>query len=112
VTDRENSRIQIFTTSGDLVSEWTNVFRPTDLCIDENDIVYVSELCRRVSIFTLDGTLITRWGNEAHELTDPLFLAPHGIAVDSHGDIYVGEVSLTSAKVDRGPRTIQKFSLI
>jgi DNA-binding beta-propeller fold protein YncE len=111
VTDRENSRIQIFTTSGDFVSEWTNVFRPTDLCIDENDIVYVSELCRRVSIFTIDGELITRWGNEAHEITDPLFLAPHGIAVDSRGDIYVGEVSLTSAKVDRGPRTIQKFSL-
>ena len=61
---------------------------------------------------TIDGELITRWGNEAHELTDPLFLAPHGIAVDSHGDIYVGEVSLTSAKVDRGSRTIQKFSLV
>jgi sugar lactone lactonase YvrE len=110
VTDRENSRIQIFSAKGSFLSEWTNLIRPTDLCIDKNDVVYVSELCRRISIFTIDGHLITRWGNEGHEAADPLFLAPHGIAVDSRGDLYVGEVSLTYAKVDRGPRTIQKFA--
>ena len=43
---------------------------------------------------------------------DPLFVAPHAIAVDSQGDLYVGEVSFTESKVDRGARTIQKFARI
>jgi DNA-binding beta-propeller fold protein YncE len=112
LVDRENSRIQIFNKDGEFLTQWTNLFRPTDLWIDDEDIVYVSELCRRVSIFTMKGELLARWGNEGHDSDDPLFVAPHGIAVDSKGDLYVGEVSLTSANVDRGARTIQKFSRI
>jgi hypothetical protein len=30
--------------------------------------------------------------------------------VDSRGDLYVGEVSFTDSKVDRGARTLQKFA--
>jgi len=41
---------------------------------------------------------------------EALFVAPHAVAVDSHGDVYVGEVAATHAKVDRGARTIQKFA--
>ena len=39
------------------------------------------------------------------------FIAPHGIAVDSHGDIYVGEVSYTirGSKMDP-PRELRSFS--
>jgi hypothetical protein len=47
-----------------------------------------------------------------HETADPLFVAPHAIAVDSKGDLYIGEVSFTESKVDRGFRTIQKFARI
>lgn len=112
LVDRENSRIQIFNKDGEFLTQWINLFRPTDLWIDDEDIVYVSELCRRVSIFTINGELLARWGNEGHDVSDPLFVAPHGIAVDSKGDLYVGEVSLTSANIDRGSRTIQKFSRI
>ncbi|WP_331232798.1 peptidyl-alpha-hydroxyglycine alpha-amidating lyase family protein [Natronorarus salvus] len=107
VTDRENSRIQVFDTSGELVAEWTDLIRPTDVVVD--DAVFVSELCRRVSVFTADGELLTRWGNERHPTDDPLFVAPHAIAVDSNGDLYVGEVSYTYKGIDRGPRAIQKF---
>jgi DNA-binding beta-propeller fold protein YncE len=109
VADRENSRIQIFNDKGEFLTQWTDLFRPTDLCI-ANDVVYVSELCRRISIFTMEGKLLARWGNEGHDPGDPLFVAPHAVAVDSHGDLYIGEVAVTSAKVDRGARTIQKFA--
>ena len=78
--------------------------------IDNSDIVYVSELCKRISIFTIDGKLLARWGNEGHDVADPLFMAPHAIAVDSKGDLYVGEVAMAYAKVDRGARTIRKFT--
>jgi DNA-binding beta-propeller fold protein YncE len=109
IPDRENSRIQIFNSKGEFVTQWTDLIRPTDLCIDKEDVVYVSELPRRVSIFTMEGELLARWGNEGHDLNDPLFMAPHAIAIDSHGDLYVGEVVMTTEKIDRGSRTIQKF---
>jgi DNA-binding beta-propeller fold protein YncE len=110
VVDRENHRIQIFEPNGKFLKQWTNLVRPTDLFIDNDDIVYVSELSMRVSIFTNDGKLLARWGNPGVKKEEALFLAPHAIAIDSHGDIYVGDVSMTAMQVDRGARTIQKFA--
>jgi DNA-binding beta-propeller fold protein YncE len=110
VADRENHRIQIFEPDGKFITQWANLVRPTDLFIDDDDIVYVSELSMRVSIFTIDGKLLARWGNPGMKKEEALFLSPHAICVDSHGDIYVGEVSMTHMQVDRGARTIQKFA--
>ena len=112
ISDRENSRIQIFNSQGEFITEWTDVIRPTDIFIDDEETVYVSELCLRVSIFTIDGKLLVRWGNEGKDKETALFHAPHAIAVDSRGDLYVGEVSMTHAGVDKGPRTVQKFARI
>ncbi len=109
VTDRENSRIQIFSDKGEFLTQWTDVIRPTDVFVDD-EIVYVSELCKRISVFTTEGKLLARWGNENHDVNDPLFVAPHVIAIDSRGDLYVGEVAMTHSKIDRGSRTIQKFT--
>ena len=39
-----------------------------------------------------------------------LFLAPHAIAVDSRGDLYVGDVSWAHNKIDRGPNVVRKFA--
>jgi sugar lactone lactonase YvrE len=110
VVDRENSRLQLFNASGEFLTQWTDLIRPTDLHIDDEEIVHVSELCKRVSIFTMDGKLLARWGNAGHDVDNPLFAAPHAIAVDSRGDLYVGDVAMTQAKLDRGSRTIQKFT--
>ncbi len=111
VPDRENSRIQIFNARGEFLSQWENLFRPTDVFIDDEGIVYVTELPLRVSLFTIDGELLTRWGTEAQQDTETaLFVAPHAIAVDSRGDIYVGEVSMALHGIDRGSRTVQKFA--
>jgi len=112
VADRENSRIQIFDARGKFLSQWTDLLRPTDIFIDDEETVYVSELGLRVSLFTIDGELLSRWGCQRQDKETDLFVAPHTIAVDSHGDIYVGEVAMTAAGVDRGSRTIQKFARI
>jgi streptogramin lyase len=111
VVDRENSRVQVFDEDFNFVSQFTDLIRPTDLYIRDG-LVYVSELCKRVSIFTVGGELLVRWGNEGEPVDDPLFVAPHSIAVDSEGSIYVGEVARTYAKVDRGLRTILKFARV
>jgi DNA-binding beta-propeller fold protein YncE len=115
VPDRENNRIQIFDAKGKFLAQWTNVARPTDVFIDDEQIVYVSELGSAaggpgVNIFTIEGKLLTRFGNTVKSTETDLFIAPHAITVDSHGDVYVGEVAMTHSHVDRGARTVQKFA--
>jgi hypothetical protein len=89
--DRENNRIQIFTTGGDFVDMWTHMERPTDMYVDREGIAYVSELEDHVSILDLNGNLIGRFGSERSHAPGK-FWGPHCIWVDSQGDLYVGEV--------------------
>jgi hypothetical protein len=51
----------------------------------------------RVSLWTPGGEHIASVGDATRESASQ-FLAPHGVAVDRHGDIYVGEVSRTSMR--------------
>jgi len=44
--------------------------------IDENEIVYVSEIRPGVSIFTIDGRLLARWFNEEKDPKTDLFISP------------------------------------
>ena len=110
ISDRENSRVQIFDTDGKFLDQWTDLIRPTHVYMDKDETVYISELCRRISIFSIDGQLLARWGNENHSLDAPLLVGPHVICVDSEGSLYVGEVAKAFGKVDRGARVIQKFA--
>jgi len=110
IPDRENSRIQIFDSEGKLLDVWTDQIRPTDLFIDDEDTVYICDLADRVRVYTIDGKLLSEWAAEGTEREKALFLAPHAIAVDSQGSIYVGEVAYTGFSIDRGPRAIQKFA--
>jgi DNA-binding beta-propeller fold protein YncE len=113
VADRENNRIQIFNSHGEILNQWTELRRPSGIYMDEKEtVVYVSEVRQRVSIFSIGGNLLSRWDSEGQGPRTALFLAPHGIAVDSHGDIYVGEVPMTGYGIDRGPRDIQKFARV
>ncbi len=109
VADRENSRIQVFDIDGNYLEQWNDVVRPTGISFDANNNVFVSELAMRVSVFSPDGELLGRWGNTTADRESALFHAPHAIAIDSRGDIYVGDVAYTHAKVDRGANTIRKF---
>lgn len=91
VCDRENHRIQVFSQDGDYVAMWTGFRQPTDVVTGPDGTVYVPELQSRVTIVDGAGKVLARWGEEdSHE--PGKFASPHGIALDSHGDVYVGEV--------------------
>ena len=106
VVDRECHRIQIFDAKGNFITMWNNIHRP-DAMVLWQDNIYVGELNgmpgvddapglgHRVSIYNLDGELLTRFGDPEEGEGPGQFTAPHGIAVDSRGDIYVSEVSYT-----------------
>ena len=68
----------------------------------------------RVSIYSGKGELLARLGNRPAGLEPGQFISPHGLAVDSRGDIYVGEVSFTNwgrsrAAIPPGLRSLQKL---
>jgi DNA-binding beta-propeller fold protein YncE len=132
VCDRENDRIQIFSPDGEYLGEWTDTQRPTHLVFDAQGRAYVSELWwhkgqtsqrhgpvqearyGRVSVYDGDGRVLARWGSP-DAAAPGSFAAPHGLAVDSRGDIYVAEVTWTFS-VSRGHarvdcHTFQKFTL-
>ncbi len=91
VLDRENNRIQIFTTDGTFVDIWTGFDRPTDVYVDREGIMYVSELEDAVTILDLQGNVLGRFGSDRSHVAGR-FWGPHTIWVDATGSIYVGEV--------------------
>ncbi len=131
VADRENDRLQIFSPEGEFLDQWTHLQRPTDVCMDREGRIYVSNFWWRVgqssfvhgpirhdlpghiTVLSPEGGILLRWIDA--DVTAPgNFVAPHTIAVDSRGDIYVGEVTYTLA-VARGlvppdTHTFQKFA--
>lgn len=113
VADRENHRVQVFDGTGKYETQWNNMHRPCAIFMPpgRKQCCYLGELGPfmfinrdvpnigpRVSILSHEGKALARLGNrdDATGLGLDQFIAPHGIAVDSRGDIYVGEVSYTS----------------
>jgi hypothetical protein len=112
VADRENHRVQVFDGNGKYETQWINMHRASGLCMETGTRTprfYVGEIgpdmavnidmpgCGpRVSIYTHKGELLARLGHEHAGLATGQFISPHGLAVDSRGDIYVGEVAYTN----------------
>lgn len=134
VADRENSRIQLFDLQGSFLGEWTGIARPCQAALDAAGRVFVAELGYRagmwpgteppapgatggrVSVFGRDGALLARWGGGEDPKQPGDFFAPHDLCIDSRGDLYVGEVTL-SAGGSRGLvspdcPSLQKFERI
>src|SRR5947209_6100022 len=114
VADRENHRVQVFDRNGKYEAQWNHLHRPCALycCGGSRPNFVVGELGPgmpvnrkmpnlgpRLSIVDTAGKRIARLGGEnGPGLESGKFLAPHGIALDSRGDIYVGEVGVTDWK--------------
>jgi DNA-binding beta-propeller fold protein YncE len=112
VADRESHRIQVFDGNGKYETEWRHLHRPSGIFIPPGkcSVCYVGEcgptydfnreapnLGPRISIVDNGGKLLARFGDIKGAGNGPgQFISPHGLAVDSHGDVYVGEVSATA----------------
>ena len=112
VADRESHRVQVFNGNGKFETQWNFLHRPCALCMagtQARPLCYVGELGPsmpvnrevpnlgpRLSIVTMEGKLVARIGDNGTGEAPNQFIAPHGLAVDSKGDIYVGEVSYTA----------------
>lgn len=138
VADRENHRVQVFDGNGRYETEWRNLHRPSALyCAcgkgTTKPTFFVGELGPgmpvnlnyrnlgpRLSVVDSDGKLISRLGGEEGPGTEVgRFMSPHGLAIDSRGDIYVGEVAYTNwptsfpgQPIPRPLRSLQKLERV
>jgi hypothetical protein len=129
VADRENHRVQVFDGNGKYETQWNNMHRPCALYMDmtkKDPICYIGELGpglgvnkdapnlgNRVDIYDKTGKRLARLGDICPGEKPGQFIAPHGIVIDSRGDIYVAEVSWTimgqHLKPPRELRSLQKL---
>lgn len=128
VADRENRRTQVFNDKGEYETQWVNLSRTGAICVDPsgNGLIYVGEyfggissnktglnIGPRITVFNNNGKIMARLSNQPYGDESGRFYAPHGIAVDSHGDIYVAEVSWTEFGKSMDPprilRSLQKL---
>lgn len=108
VADRENNRVQIFDGRGHFETQWTGLQRPCAMCIEPRGQgnLYIGELAPfrpfndlhvdqgpRISVLGRNGQMAARLGGCRPGLSPAGFFAPHGIAVDSLGNIFLGEVT-------------------
>jgi DNA-binding beta-propeller fold protein YncE len=123
VADREAHRVQVFDAEGGLLAVWNNIHRPCGLTVGPDGNIYIGELnnialtagCpgygHRLSVYSPQGQLLTRFGDPEEGEAPGQFIAPHGVAVDSRGDVYVGEVSYTiRGRLLDPPRELRSLS--
>ena len=122
IADRESHRVQIFDEGGRYLDQWNNMHRPCGLHI-EDDLVYIGQVPTQlevnadypniggcVTIHDLTGRCLARLGDVRRGEGPGQFISPHGIAIDSHGDIYVGEVSWAAYGRNLSPpREVRSF---
>jgi len=111
VCDFNNDRIQVFDLDGHLLDIWEGLRRPTEVVIGLSGECYVAEYQHRISILDYQGRALSRWGDQSSHKPGQ-FIAPHGLSVDSQGDIYVAEVIEDSCPDCKGTcdaRRLQKF---
>jgi hypothetical protein len=111
VADRENHRVQAFDGNGKYEAQRVNMHRPCGLYCrgGKQPQFLIGELGAgltinrthpnigpRLTFVDAQGRTIARLGGEAGPgLETGKFVAPHGLAIELRGDIYVGEVSYT-----------------
>lgn len=87
VADRENDRIQLFTSDGQYMEEWGDFSRPMDIYVDREGLVYITDQALRLTVLSSTGSLLGRCRSVA---------LAHGVWGDHRGNLYLAEVPADS----------------
>jgi len=84
VGDRSNNRIQIFDQDGNFIDQWTQFGTPSGIYVTPDDTLYVVDYNVKKGVFVGSA----RDGSVKYKIDDAV---AEGVAVDTDGNIYVGE---------------------
>ena len=93
VSDCGNKRVQIFQTSGNLLSLISDDFSPMGLAVtSKRNIIVCDRLQKMVQVFSPEGKLISKWGSGK-------FLSPCDVAVCANGDMIISDLGDNSVSL-------------
>jgi peptidylamidoglycolate lyase len=91
VSDRSNSRIQVFDLDGKYIEEWNNIRSPYYLALTKEQELVVSDgVTQKILKYDLNGKLLHGWGTFG-PFPGGLW-GVHQVSVDNEGNLYLAEV--------------------
>ena len=91
VSDRANSRIQVFDENGKFLDAWPNVRRPYSFLLTEDQHLWVADgITQKFTKFDLTGKLLYSWGTFG--AFPGGFWGVHQFHTDSEGNLYTADV--------------------
>jgi 6-bladed beta-propeller protein len=91
ISDRANSRVQVFDENGKFLELWPNVRRPYSFLLTEDQFLWVADgITQKFTKFDLTGKLLYSWGTFG--AFPGGFWGVHQFHTDSEGNLYTADV--------------------
>ncbi len=91
ISDRANSRIQVFDENGKFLDAWPNIRRPYSVLLSEDQHLWVADgITQKFTKFDLNGKLLFSWGTFG--AIPGGFWGVHQFHTDSEGNLYTADV--------------------
>ena len=93
----ESSVIVLSSQNNTMVAEWfSDIYQPLGLTIDSSNMVYVASAMNTTSVFNTAGQLLWQQSYYSYQL------APHWLAVNSAGQLFVGDTAHSTVGILSG----------
>ena len=108
VCSKDDQRVLVFQKDGSYVRKFNTQSYPQNITFLGSKIAITTWSGHKVKIYDLNGTEITSIGSGSPSTAQGEFNNNYGIAVDSNGDLYVGDVSNNRIQVFDSNLTFKK----
>jgi peptidylamidoglycolate lyase len=97
VSDRSNSRVQVFDENGKFLDAWPNIRRPYAFLLTEDQHLWISDgITQKFTKFDPNGYLLYSWGTFG--AFPGGFWGVHQFSTDSEGNLYTADVHVGRAQ--------------
>jgi hypothetical protein len=111
VSDRANSRVQVFDENGKFLDVWPNLRRPYSFLMSKDQHLWVADgITQKILKYDLTGKLLYSWGTFG--AFPGGFWGVHQFSVDSEGSLYTADVHVGRPQKFRPKRGADPSTLV